>query len=108
MSVKRTKDVLGTIEFRKFFNRLPENESRKKELIETFKILKENCLRGDRIPYELWPRSYIKKYNITNLWRLPLRSGWRLIYTIIGEDNDFIVCVLEVFSHSEYEKRFGY
>jgi hypothetical protein len=50
----------------------------------------------------------MKKYKIKNLWRLPLRSGWRLVYTIIGEKDGFVVCIIEAFSHKDYEKRFGY
>jgi hypothetical protein len=50
----------------------------------------------------------MKKYKIKNLWRLPLRSGWRLVYTIIGEKDGFVVCIIEAFSHKDYEKRFDY
>lgn len=105
---KRVKDVIGTKEFRKFFNQILENESRKRELRDAFKTLRENCLIGDKITHNLWPQSYIKKYKIKNLWRFPLHSGWRLVYTIIGEKDGFVVCIIEALPHKEYEKRFGY
>jgi hypothetical protein len=101
-------DVIGSTIFRKFFDKIPQNDSRKKELYETFKILRQDCLRGDKIPHNLWPLVYVKKYRIKNLWRYPLRSGWRLVYTILGQKDGFVVCILEAFSHQEYDKRFGY
>jgi hypothetical protein len=105
---KRAKDVIGTKEFRKLFNQISENEPQKRELHNAFKTLQEDCLCGNKITHDLWPQSYIKKYKIKNLWRLPLRSGWRLVYTIMGEKDGFVVCIIEAFSHKEYEKRFGY
>lgn len=100
--------VNGTIEFTKFFDRLSESESKKKELHNAFEILKENYLSGNKIPHKQWPQEYIKKYNIKNLWRFEMKSGWRLIYTIIVEKNKISVCVIEAFSHDNYEKRFSY
>jgi mRNA-degrading endonuclease RelE of RelBE toxin-antitoxin system len=108
VSAKKAKDVIGTREFRKFFSQLHENEPRKKELLDTIKILQENYLRGNNMPHNLWPQIYVKKYGMTNLWRFPLHSGWRLIYTIKGKDGEFIICIIEALSHHEYEKRFGY
>lgn len=105
---KQARSVVGTVEFSKFLERLAENEPRRKELFGIFKILKEDCLRGNKIPHRQWPQTYIKKYKIKNLWRLEMRSGWRLIYTILLEKDEIIVCVIEVFSHGEYEKRFSY
>ena len=109
MPIKRkANDVIGSIEFRKFLDQISQNDFRRQEFLEAFKILKEDCLRGNKIPKDRWPTTYIKKYGIKNLWRYPLRSGWRLVYTILSQKDDFVVCVLEAFSHQEYEKRFGY
>ena len=105
---KKAKDVIGSIEFRKFLDQIPQNDPRKKEFLEAFKILKEDCLRGNKIPHDRWPAIYVRKYRIKNLWRYPLRSGWRLVYTILGQKDGFLICILEAFSHQEYEKRFGY
>lgn len=98
----------NSIEFRKSFDQIPQNNPRKKEFHEAFKILKEDCLRGNKIPHNRWPTIYTRKYRIKNLWRYPLRSGWRLVYTVLGQKDDFVVCILKAFSHQEYEKRFGY
>ena len=105
---KKAIDVIGSIEFRKFFDQIPQYDPRKKEFLEIFKFLKEDCSRGNKIPHDRWPAIYIRKYRIKNLWRYPLRSGWRLMYTILSQKDGFLVCVLEAFSHQEYDKRFGY
>ena len=105
---KRANDVIGSIEFRRFYDSIAQDDPKKKEFLDAFKILKEDCLRGNKIPHDRWPLTYARKYGIKNLWRYPLRSGWRMVYTISSQKEGFVVCILEVFSHQEYEKRFGF
>lgn len=104
----KVKDVGGTEEFRTYFQSLSDKDPLKKELKDTFLILKEDCLLGQKIQRDKWPTIYVKKYHINNLWRYALQSGWRMIYTIIGDSDGLIVSVLEVFSHKDYEERFEY
>jgi len=63
---------------------------------------------GIHIPKDLWPKGYIKKYGITNLWKYDLPNAWRLIYTIVGDEVKIISLILEWMSHKDYERRFGY
>ncbi len=63
---------------------------------------------GIKIAKNLWPKIYIKKYLITNLWKYDLPNGWRLIYTIKTDDVMILNVILEWFNHKEYEKRFKY
>ena len=70
--------------------------------------LKENPFCGIKIPKEYWPKEYIKKYTITNLWKYDLPNGWRLIYTIARDEIRIVAVLLEWFDHKKYEKRFGY
>ena len=107
-SKKKADDVIGSIEFRKFFDQIPQNDRRKKEFRDEFKILKEDCLHGNKIPHDRWPTIYVRKYRIKNLWRYPLQSGWRLVYVVLSQKDGFVVCILEAYSHQEYKKRFGY
>jgi len=104
----KVKDVGGTDDFRTYFESLSEQDPLKKELRNAFLILKENCMSGQKIEHDKWPTIYVKKYQINNLWRYALQSGWRFIYTIIGEPDGLIVSVLEVFSHKDYDERFEY
>ncbi|MDE1763715.1 MAG: hypothetical protein KGH88_05675 [Thaumarchaeota archaeon] len=104
---KQATNVIGSIEFRRFYDSIYENDL-KKEFSDAFKILKEDCLRGNKIPHSHWPSTYVRKYGIRNLWIYPMRSGWRITYTILQQEGGIVVCILEAFSHREYEKRFGY
>lgn len=74
-----------------------------------FDELKENPLAGVKLPGELWPKIYLKKYAIDNLRKYDLPNGWRLIYTLRGSAVEIVAVILEWFSsHKGYEKRFGY
>ncbi|MFH0906386.1 MAG: hypothetical protein V1824_03545 [archaeon] len=70
--------------------------------------LKKDSASGIKIPKNLWPKEYIKRYNITNLWKYDLPNGWRLIYTIKTDEITIISVILEWFNHKDYEKRFKY
>ena len=70
--------------------------------------LKETPTAGAKIPKNLWPREYVQKYSITNLWKYDLPNAWRLIYTIDTEEIRILSIILEWFDHKEYEKRFNY
>jgi hypothetical protein len=67
---------------------------------------KPDC--GTKIPKKLWPKEYIKKYGITNLWKYDLPNGWRLIYTIESNEIRIVSIILEWFDHKDYERRFKY
>lgn len=67
-----------------------------------------NIEAGKKIPRKLWPKIYIQKYGINNLWKLNLDSYWRMIYTIVGKKVELISIILEVMDHPSYSKRFGY
>ncbi len=70
--------------------------------------LKQYNFCGIKIPKKLWPREYVQKYNITNLWKYDLPSAWRLVYTIESDEIRIVNIILEWFDHKEYEKRFQY
>jgi mRNA-degrading endonuclease RelE of RelBE toxin-antitoxin system len=70
--------------------------------------LKEKPTCGIKIPKKLWPKGYVKKYEITNLWKYDLPNGWRLIYTIETDEIMIVAIILEWFDHKDYEKRFNY
>ena len=70
--------------------------------------LKINSACGIKVPKNLWPKEYIKKYKITNLWKYDLPNGWRLIYTIETDEVKIMSIILEWFDHKGYERRFNY
>lgn len=70
--------------------------------------LKMNPMCGIKIQKKQWPREYVQKYGITNLWKYDLPNAWRLVYIIESDEVKIVSIVLEWFNHKEYEKRFGY
>lgn len=48
------------------------------------------------------------KYSAGNLWRVELCDFWRMLYTIRGDKIEIICFVLEIVSHKNYDKIFGY
>lgn len=70
--------------------------------------LKKNPDCGIKISKKLWPKEYIQKYEITNLWKYNLPNAWRLVYTIEADEVRIVSIILEWFSHKEYERKFKY
>ena len=78
------------------------------EIDDAMDKLKENPLCGIKIERRLWPRAYIVKYGIDNLRKYDLRNGWRLLYTLVGNQVEIVAILLEWLDHKNYERRFGY
>ncbi len=72
------------------------------------KTLKKNPISGVKIRKRIWPREYIKRYAINNLWKYDLPNGWRVIYTIKTDEVMILNVILEWFNHKQYERRFHY
>ncbi len=77
---------------------------KKKELI------KVNPHYGEPIGKNLIPKEYVKKYGVTNLFRVELPMFWRMLYTLTnGEfEVEIIAFVLDLIDHKKYDKKFGY
>ncbi len=94
------------------FEALKEGKFEDKELCkfvdQAINDLKANPTSGIKVPKHLWPKEYIQKYSITNLWKYDLPNAWRLVYTIESDEVRIVSIILEWFSHKDYEKRFKY
>ncbi len=107
--IKPSKVVFISDELEKDFNILKDNDPIKKGIVRAITDLKENAFSGIQIPKRLFPKEYIKKYEINNLWKYDLPNGWRLIYTITPENEvELISAILEWFDHKNYERKFSY
>jgi len=71
-------------------------------------VLKDNMFAGERIEKKKFPKYYVQRYGINNLYKYNLDVANRLIYTLVADESGIAVVVLEILSHKEYEKRFGY
>ncbi|KYK27149.1 hypothetical protein AYK26_00450 [Euryarchaeota archaeon SM23-78] len=97
---------------KKEFYKLENGNDSDKELFkfinQAMDNLEDNTFCGIQIPKKLIPKEYIKKYKIKNLWKYDLPRGWRLMYSIVGEEVIIICLILEWFDHKDYERRFRY
>lgn len=73
-------------------------------------LIKINRSYGNPISKKLIPEEYIKKYSITNLFRVELPNFWRMLYTLKTQENqiEIIAFVLDIINHKDYNKKFGY
>lgn len=78
--------------------------------------MKRDCDFGIHIPKDRIGQKYILKYEVTNLWKVNLSGGWRLIYTLKQpqrENTEIDILsiwldVLDIISHDEYNRIFKY
>jgi hypothetical protein len=55
-----------------------------------------------------WPSKYVKTHEVNNLYRCEIGSNHRLIYTIRGRKEDKVYQLLDLLTHKEYDRLFGY
>jgi hypothetical protein len=73
-------------------------------------LIKNNPHYGDPIKKKLIPNDYVKKYGVTNLFRVELPNYWRMLYTLTdGESKiEIVAFVLDIIDHPDYNKKFRY
>ena len=107
--IKASKVVFISEELEDDFKSLKVDDPIKKAMIRAITDLKENAFSGIQIPKRLFPKEYVQKYGISNLWKYDLPRGWRLLYTVTSDNEvELISAILEWFDHKDYEKRFKY
>ena len=106
--MKSEKVVFVDDELERIFNELPESDSIKREIIRAIGNIRENVFVGRNVKKELIPKRLIDKYNLNNLWIYALPNGWRLLYSITGNEIEIIAAVLDWMDHKDYEKLFGF
>jgi len=63
---------------------------------------------GERVERRKFPKYYVQKYGVNNLYKFNLDSRMRLVYTLVAGESGIAVVVLEILDHEKYEERFGY
>lgn len=79
-------------------------------------ILKKDYDNAIHIPRNRVPQKYIVEYEVTNLWKVNLSGGWRMIYTLKQPQREnpeveilsIWLDVLDIIDHKEYARIFGY
>ncbi len=88
------------------------NKLKNRKLKDTIKrkllLLKKDPELGTHISRSKIPKEYIKKYELTNLWKINLPNAHRIIYTLKGNETELISFIIDVLNHKDYEKKFNY
>jgi len=100
---KKIKDEFESLKEGKF-----EDKQLYKFIDRAIDDLEKEPTAGIKVPKKFWPKVYVQKYKITNLWKYDLPKAWRLLYTIETDEIRIISIILEWFDHKEYEERFKY
>ena len=73
-----------------------------------FSELKADRELGEKVTKDRFPKYYRKTWNPDNLYVHKLGPDWRMTYTIVYDGAGLSVFCLEILTHKEYDKRFGY
>lgn len=71
-------------------------------------VLKENMLAGDHIPKRQIPEYYRRRFGVNNLRVYSHPEGYRSCYVLLIYDVGVCPLILDLKSHRDYEKIFGY
>ncbi|MGB0652688.1 MAG: type II toxin-antitoxin system RelE family toxin [Thermoplasmatota archaeon] len=92
---------------RKAFDALDDAQRRK--LMAWKERLEADPTVGDQLNKQRIPKVWRTRYALTNLWRLPLVGGWRLLYTIVSHPADgAATIILWIGDHKQYDRLLGY
>jgi len=109
MSSKTSNAVYASKELIALLDSLSEDNKIHKWINDMKTILKEDKFRGRKIRKEQIPKHYVDKYEVDNLYYYRHPEGHRSCYTL-HNFNELGVCpvILDINTHPEYEKIFGY
>lgn len=114
--VQQTSIVL-TEEANAVYTRLQHASRRSKHeaaiynaLLQKFECLKRDVNYGAAIKRQFIPAEYRNAYDVKNLFKLDMPNFWRMIYTVVDGERgaEVVILVLDIFSHEEYNKKFGF
>jgi len=108
LTSKKPSCVKADREVAVFISSLKKESYLLKVVNEGLDVLKENMFAGERIEKKKFPKYYVQKYGVNNLYKFNLDSRTRLVYTLVAEETGVAVVVLEILDHKKYEERFGY
>jgi hypothetical protein len=100
--------VHATPHVAELYNKLKSKDYLKKQIQKAKELMEQDNNIGDYIKKKPWPDKYVRTHDVSNLYRYPLGSYYRMIYTIRGNPNVKTYQILGVLTHIEYNKIFSY
>jgi hypothetical protein len=76
-----------------------------KEITFALDKLEINAFSGIQIPKRLIPSKYLE---YKNLWKYNLPKGWRMLYSVVSDEEIVLSVIIDWFDHKNYERTLGY
>lgn len=73
-----------------------------------FDLIQENPFYGEHAKKRLIPKYYYNKYDVKNIFIVDLPFFWRMIYTLESDKIEIVAFILDIFTHKDYDKKFGF
>lgn len=70
--------------------------------------MKQDRNLGDYVKKKPWPDKYLRTREVINLYRREVGGNHRPIYTVKGHNEDKVYHLLDLLTHKEYDRLFGY
>ena len=106
--IKRKFRVFASPDVLDVLKTISNNHPVKLKVDQVIDEMKQDKNLGDYIKKKPWPSKYVKTHEVTNLYRCEIGGNHRLIYTIRGRKEDKIYQLLDLLTHKEYDRLFGY
>lgn len=107
--IDKKAEVRGELDFDRVFKLLSEGNLKKTVRDAFVRMNEKPTTAGVRIAFKKIPKKYLRKYpGINNLYRIPLPGAWRLIYTVIADSEKIVCKMLDLLTHKQYDRVFGY
>jgi hypothetical protein len=104
---KRASNLSKSVELEAFLDSC-RNDWLKEKAEEAFTEIKAHYEIGDKVQKDRWPRYYVLTWGINNLYVHKLGRDWRLTYSLVADEVGIMAFCLEILTHKQYNKRFGY
>jgi hypothetical protein len=100
-------------DFLPFYNRLKSNPEKNDTLLNVINGVKQQLSKSDHPlgihhKHENIPQSYKIRYNLQVLYHFEMPDNYRLMYTVRKSTNEKEALFLQLLTHDEYNKLFGY
>lgn len=105
---KRRFRIFASLDFLRVIDALSDNDPIKTKVDQIIVEMKQDKNLGDYVKKKPWPDKYLKTHEVTNLYRREIGGNHRLIYTIRGRNEDKVYQLLDLLTHKEYDRMFGY
>ena len=104
---KPASSVKNSVELEEFLDSC-KNEWLRNKAEAAFSEIKGHYEVGDKVSKDKWPRYYVTTWGIDNLYVRNLGPDWRLTYSLVWDGVGICAFCLEILTHKEYDRRFGY